>query len=152
VMICFMRNGQRATSPPGAGAKLLCQHSLRSTRLTYQRFAGFSVRRAAANSLLHRLAAKLADNSDKAIRNSMAYVEKRRDKWRARYRQPDGKERSKTFDRKIDAKRFASSAEASIFNGTYVDPHRGKITLKEWSTVWEESLGGLRPSTRSRDL
>jgi integrase len=82
----------------------------------------------------------------------MAHIEKRGDRWRARYRQPGGKERSKTFDRKIDAQRFVSGMEASIFDNTYVDPHRGKITLKEWSTVWEASLGGLRPSTRSRDL
>ncbi len=42
----------------------------------------------------------------------MAYVEKHGPgRWRARYRDPTGKERSRTFERRVDAERFITSVE-----------------------------------------
>ncbi len=43
----------------------------------------------------------------------MAHIEKRgRGRWRARYRTPDGRERSKTFDRRADSAESTASALA----------------------------------------
>lgn len=44
----------------------------------------------------------------------MAHIEKRgAGRWRARYRAPDGRERSQTFDRKVDAQQWLAEVEAS---------------------------------------
>lgn len=60
----------------------------------------------------------------------MGHVEKRiRDKgivWRARYRDPTNRERSKTFPRKVDAERFLASVESAKLKGEWIDPEAGK--------------------------
>ena len=67
----------------------------------------------------------------------MAHVEKRgQGRWRARYRGPDGLERSRTFDRKADAERFLTGIEHSKLAGTYVDPVAGRITLGAYAEEW----------------
>lgn len=67
----------------------------------------------------------------------MAHVERRgRDRWRARYRTPDGKERSRTFDRKIDAERFLTSVEHEKLTGAYVDPAAGRLTFRDYAEQW----------------
>ena len=57
-------------------------------------------------------------------------------KWRARYRNPEGRDRSQNFDRKIDAERFLVSVEHSKQTGGYVDPSAGKITFKSYAEKW----------------
>lgn len=37
--------------------------------------------------------------------------------WRARYRGPDGRERNRSFDRKVDADRFLTTVEADMLRG-----------------------------------
>jgi hypothetical protein len=62
----------------------------------------------------------------------MAHIQDRpgRDKrWRVRYRGPDGRERSRSFRRKVDAERFAATVEADKARGSWVDPARGAITF-----------------------
>ena len=50
----------------------------------------------------------------------MAHVEKRaQGRWRARHLGPDGRERSKTFDRRADAERFLTGIEHSKLVGSY---------------------------------
>ena len=72
--------------------------------------------------------------------------------WRALYRDNDGKQRSKSFDRKADAAKFLSTVEADQLRGTYVDPRAGKITLNEYAEtfmaaqVWRE---GTRAKAQS---
>ncbi|MDZ7734455.1 MAG: hypothetical protein U5R31_16530 [Acidimicrobiia bacterium] len=67
----------------------------------------------------------------------MAHVERRGDRrWRARYRAPDGKERSQTFERKVDAERFLASIEHDKLNGSYVDPMAGQVTFREYAEEW----------------
>ncbi len=72
--------------------------------------------------------------------------------WRALYRDNDGKQRSKSFDRKADAQRFLATVEADKLRGTYVDPRAGKITLNEYAEtfmaaqVWRE---GTRATAQS---
>lgn len=73
----------------------------------------------------------------------MASIQKRPNgKWRARYRDADGKEHARHFARKVDAQRWITLEGASVITGTHVDPSAGRITLAtyfvEWSTrqVW----------------
>jgi integrase len=61
-------------------------------------------------------------------------------RYRARYRAPDGRERSKCFARKIDAERFLSTMEASKLRGDWIDPALGKTRLEEWAGLWIESV------------
>lgn len=59
-------------------------------------------------------------------------------KYRARYRDPDGKEHSKHFELARDAKEWLALETASISLGSWVNPRAGKITWTEWSTEWVE--------------
>lgn len=84
----------------------------------------------------------------------MASIEKRvRDgqtRWYARYRDPDGQQRTKTFDRKSDAERYLTGVESAKLVGSYVDPSRARITVADWATRWLEAQAHLKPSTRER--
>lgn len=71
--------------------------------------------------------------------------------WRARYRTPDNKSRSKTFARKVDAERFLTGIEHSKLSGAYVDPSLGKRTFGDWWEACNASTVDLRISTRERD-
>ena len=86
----------------------------------------------------------------------MGYVEDLRGKkqgegrprWRARYRDPAGRERSKSFTRKVDAERFLVSIEDAKLRGAYVDPAAGRIGFGEWAERWYLTTAHLKPSTR----
>ncbi len=83
----------------------------------------------------------------------MAHVEKRGDKrWRARYRGPDGRERSQTFDRRVDAERWLAGVQVSKARGEWVDPALGRTTFAEWCDRWAATIVDLRESTLARDL
>jgi integrase len=89
-------------------------------------------------------------------RADVASVEKRiRDgnvSWLARWRDPDGRQRKKTFTRKIDAERFLVGLRAEIQRGTYLDPDAGKVAVAQWSEQWANGLSHLKETTRSRYL
>ena len=57
-------------------------------------------------------------------------------RWRARYIDPDGAERSRSFTRKTDAEGFLTEVEHSKRRGTYTDPDLGKITLGKYAAQW----------------
>jgi integrase len=57
-------------------------------------------------------------------------------RWRARYLDPDGRERSRSFGRKIDAERFLAEIEHSKIAGTYRDPDAGRVTLRKYAAGW----------------
>jgi integrase len=67
---------------------------------------------------------------------------------RARWRDPAGRERSKTFARMLDANRFLVSIEDAKLRGAYVDPAAGKIPFGPWAERWYASTAHLKPSTR----
>ncbi len=78
----------------------------------------------------------------------MAHVEKRGPgRWRARYRGPDGRERSQTFDRKVDADRWLAQVETDKARGQWVDPAHGRITFAPWFAEWMATGTDLRPNT-----
>jgi integrase len=69
-------------------------------------------------------------------------------RYRARYRAPDTRERSKCFARKVDAERFLSTVESSKLRGDWIDPALGRTTVAEWAAVWLSSVRGtLKPKT-----
>lgn len=77
----------------------------------------------------------------------MASVAKRPDgRYLARYRNPAGKEHVRTFDRKIDARRWLDEVTASIVTGQYVAPNAGKVTFRGYAEQWR-SAQVHRPST-----
>lgn len=57
-------------------------------------------------------------------------------RWRARYEDPDGNERSRMFARKQDAERFLTSITADLLRGAYVDPDAGKTTFGDFARRW----------------
>lgn len=76
----------------------------------------------------------------------MAHVEKRGPgRWRARYRGPDGRERSQTFDRKVDAERHLATKQVEMLRGTYIDAAAGKVTLEGYYAEW---LARMTPTWR----
>ncbi|MFJ6695567.1 tyrosine-type recombinase/integrase [Streptomyces sp. NPDC091272] len=71
----------------------------------------------------------------------MANIQKRDNgKWRARYRDLDGKEHARHFDRKVDAQRWIDEVTASLVTGQYVDPRAGRVTFETYAKRWEDSL------------
>lgn len=80
----------------------------------------------------------------------MAHIQKRGPgRWRARYRAPDGRERSRTFARKADAERFLATVETDKSRGTWVDPRLSRTSIESF---WEEPLlphltSRIRPTT-----
>ncbi|MCF4119956.1 tyrosine-type recombinase/integrase [Antribacter sp. KLBMP9083] len=67
----------------------------------------------------------------------MASIKKRPDgKWRARYRDANGHEHARHFDRKQDAQAWLDEVTATIVTGTYADPRRGRLTFGQWWDDW----------------
>jgi hypothetical protein len=60
-------------------------------------------------------------------------------RWRARYLDPDGHQRSKMFARKVDAERFLASVTTDMLRGAYVDPSAGKVTFADFAARWLEA-------------
>jgi integrase len=77
----------------------------------------------------------------------MASLKKRPDGvWRARFRDPDGKEHAHHADTKAAAQAWLDRQTASLVRGDYVDPKAGKTTLREYADTW---LARMRPSWRA---
>lgn len=56
--------------------------------------------------------------------------------WEAVYRDPGGRQRTRSFARQIDARRFLATIEADKLRGTYIDPDAGKVTLRTFGEEW----------------
>jgi integrase len=72
-------------------------------------------------------------------------------RWEARYRDPAGRQRTKTFETKADARVFLGQVDLEQRRGEWVDPQLGRVTLAEWVAEWSATTVDLRPSTRARD-
>jgi integrase len=84
----------------------------------------------------------------------MAHVEDRRKQgkgWRVRYRGPDGRERSRSFARKVDADKFAATTAADLVRGQWIDPEGARTRFGVWADRVMASTVDQRPSTRARD-
>lgn len=84
----------------------------------------------------------------------MASVEKRlrdgRVRWYARYRAPDGTQKTKTFSRKVDAERYLTGIESAKLTGSYIDPSRSRADVGAWADLWIDAQADLSPTTRNR--
>ena len=85
----------------------------------------------------------------------MGHIERRvwsgKVSYRARYRNPAGHERSKSFDRKADAERWLAEIEHAKARGLWTDPRLGRVRFADWLTAWWSTTTNLRPTTRDRD-
>ena len=83
----------------------------------------------------------------------MAHIEKRTRKgrvtYRARYRDPAGREKARVFNRRVDAQRFLTEVENSKLRGTWTDPALGRVLFRDWLAEWWSSPTNLRPATRA---
>jgi integrase len=80
----------------------------------------------------------------------MADIDRRRGKWVARWRDANGKQRSRAFDRKLDAGNFLVGLRADLMRGSYIDPREGKVTLRSYAEQrWLPSQVHLRPNSAS---
>jgi integrase len=68
----------------------------------------------------------------------MASIAKRPDgTYRARFRGPDGKERSKHTRRRVDAQKWLDEQAAAVLTGQWVDPKAGRVTFGEYARAWQ---------------
>jgi integrase len=85
----------------------------------------------------------------------VGYIQKRAHRYRARYRDPLGRTKSKTFDRKADAQRFLAEMETDKARGGWIDPRHADLALARWSEEFLSLARRLAPSTQEtyrRDL
>lgn len=84
---------------------------------------------------------------------AMATVERRQQgdgpvRYRVRWRDDAGKQKSKTFARRRDADQWRTKVEHDVLSGTYIDPSAGRVTLRMYAEMWVERQVWA-PSTRA---
>jgi len=70
--------------------------------------------------------------------------------WQARYRDPAGKQRAKTFngkDAKKRAEAFLDKTRDQVRSGSFVDLDRGQVQLTEWYVKWNATRR-IEPNTQ----
>lgn len=68
----------------------------------------------------------------------MSSISKRPDgRWRARYRDTQGREHAKHFDRKVDGQRWLNEVTAAVVTGQYVDPRAGRVNFRDYALAWQ---------------
>jgi integrase len=96
-----------------------------------------------------------APRTDVEVQGKLGSVEKRNGKYRARYRDPAGQQRSKTFTLKNDAARFLRDIEVDVDRGRWIDPRSADMSLEDWAKEFMSLSRRLAPSTQetyARDL
>lgn len=70
-------------------------------------------------------------------------------RWLARWVDNEGKERSKSFDRKAEAQAHIKQVTTALTTGTYADPRRAAITFATVAQEWlaSKSARNLKPKT-----
>jgi integrase len=66
--------------------------------------------------------------------------------WVASWRDPEGRQRKRSFSKRSDADRYLTGVEHSV--GDCVDPARSRVTVGAWSSEWLSTQVHLEPSTR----
>ncbi|UMB70105.1 tyrosine-type recombinase/integrase [Mycobacterium paraterrae] len=70
-------------------------------------------------------------------------------RWLARFVDDQGREHSKSYDLKVEAKRWLDEITASHVTGTYVTPKAGRITVAELHREWGDTQSHLKATTAS---
>lgn len=68
-------------------------------------------------------------------------------RWRARYVDNDGQERTQAFDRKSDATEWLTETSAKLTTGTWVAPEAGRLTVADVYRGWSASQAHIAPKT-----
>lgn len=69
-------------------------------------------------------------------------------RWEARYRDPTGRVRGKTFPSRRDANEFLDRVGVAKQDGSWTDPRHGKQRFSEWARTWMRSKEhSVRPTT-----
>lgn len=87
--------------------------------------------------------------------NHVASIERRSGRYRVKYRDPIGRQRSRTFTRKADADRFAVEMEADLARGQWLDPTGAQVPVAEWAETFLSLCRRLEHTSRAtyeRDL
>lgn len=69
-------------------------------------------------------------------------------RWLVRFRDPQGKQRSRSFDRKAQADAYDLTVRGQVRDATYVAPAAGKVTFTEYAERWLELQSHWKASTR----
>lgn len=79
----------------------------------------------------------------------MSSIEKQPNgRYKARYRDPNGRSRRLTFDRLEDARQFLRGVGGDIVRGEFIDPATARTLFDDWAAMWWETTIKLMPSTR----
>ncbi len=82
----------------------------------------------------------------------MASIKKRPDgSWRARYRDPNGREHAQHFPTRRDAENWLDGVRGDMSRGIHVDPRAGKITYEKWAERYFAGALHKRATTLARD-
>ena len=68
-------------------------------------------------------------------------------RWEVRWRTPDGKHRTKTFDLRDDADRFAARVETRLADGDYIDREASSTPYATVVEEWLSTVVHLKPRT-----
>lgn len=68
-------------------------------------------------------------------------------RWLLRWVDNNGKEKTKSYARKTDAKRHQEAISAQFHKGTYINPESARIRLHALYSDWENTLATLSPSS-----
>ncbi len=69
-------------------------------------------------------------------------------RWKARYRDGDGRPRSRSFATKTEAQDFLARTSADMQRGDYIDPIERRRHFSDWASIWWDTTVKLRPTTR----
>ena len=72
-------------------------------------------------------------------------------KWQARYRDPSGRLRGKTFVRKGDAQAFLVATKTDLHRGAWIDPSRSMTRFGDLAGEWLGNRLNLRRTSLARD-
>jgi integrase len=73
-------------------------------------------------------------------------------RWQVRYRDPQGKSRNRSFERRIDSERFMSSISVELHRGLYLDPRLGNMKFDELAKRWISSRTSDASTVRQAEL
>lgn len=71
-------------------------------------------------------------------------------RWLVRWRDPDGRQRKKSFKRKAEAEAYATTVEHGMMSGSYIAPDAGKVTMSEWANQWLEAQVHVKATSLDR--
>jgi integrase len=64
-----------------------------------------------------------------------------RERWQVRWRDEQGRQRKRSFERKLDAEGFDAEIKTQLRHGSYVDPSAGQVTFRSFAEDWRRHRG-----------